>query len=715
MINITNTNDFLLDGVQVYPSRNQLVAEGKELTLQPQVMAVLCYLAHHQERVVSSEELMEQLWKGRIVTQGSVQKSINFLRKALAEFFGDKEIVCHYSKRGYQLTLVPEFISGESGLVSLSLPVSFFRRASVRNGILIGLVCVALLVVAMINREPQQLAQPEQTVRVHKTHFNSVSDYSTVARHLRDAEPHPNNTHVAYIRERLLDNNQWEVESELVIRNNKGEDWLLANSEGSWVSLAWSPGGQHLVAVEVWRQEGLPPTPNFFERPNYLYTFHVFSLDLASNRLLEKHLLSQWQGRIFSVTWWDDHTLEFVATQGPDSSHERYRYTTDGQQLSVVESAKASATPLVSAVLNKKTGVVSAQGNRVKIELLDEQQLSQASWMLDRSWMDISWIPDGSGVLAFSEAQQKLLALYWDGQRLEIPVQRRPDKSLSKPRYRPDGSAIYYTEETSRSIIWWLDNGREKQSLADFSEIHHAAAFSASGEAIAFGATYNQEHHLWLREGKGQPRQLSKRPLREPVSHIIWSNDATHIVYKTGRQIVFYELATGKQENLRLESDDIEPLAFDSKTQQLFITKSVAETKNIWSLHTQTLQQKQLTFGALGSVLQQGGSIYFQYRGKRGLWALQPGTTPGSFSTERVNAQVDENSLLLGIDDQSIYFISGGRCRESDVYRFDLAQSKKTVFLARPHKIVSSHGFHPREGILQSDCLLPESSIMLLN
>lgn len=710
MINITNTSDFLLDGVQVYPSRNHLVAEGKELTLQPKVMAVLCYLAHHHDRVVSSEELMAQLWKGRIVTQGSVQKSINFLRKALAEFFGDQEVICHYSKRGYQLTLVPEFIEGAAVAHAPRSPMPFFRRAALQIAAVVGVVC-ALVLAVMIFKSPVT-PPPEFAAKAHKTHFSSVSDYSTVARHVRDAEPHPHKPHVAYIRERLTGKDQWAVESELVIRNERGEDWLLAATEGSWVWLSWSPDGQHLVAVEIWRLEGLPPTPNFFERPNYLYTFHVFSVDLASNRLLEKHLLSQWQGRIFSVTWWDDQTLEFVATQGPDSSHERYRYTTDEQQLSIVESGKTKNTPVVSTVHQKKTGLVSAQDNRVRIALLDEQQDIHASWMLDDSWVDISWIPDGSGVLAYSEAQQKLLALYWDGQRREITMPHRQDKSVSKPRFRPDGSAIYYTEEAKQSTIWWLEGSGAKQCIADFSDIHHTAAFSADGGAIAFGATRDQEHRLWLRD-QAQERLLSTRPLAAPVSRIVWSNNDSHIVYKSGRRIVFFDVAKGTEETLRLESDDIEPLAYDSETHALFMIKTTAGTDNIWSIQPDTLQQKQLTFGALGSALPYDGRIYFQYRGRRGLWVLQQ-NLHGEFEVQAVNKQLAGNSLLLGADSESIYFITGGKCRESDVYRLDLTHNTQSVFLPRSHNIVATHSFHLQAGILQSDCLLPESSIMLL-
>ncbi len=60
------------------------------------MIPVLIYLAEQQSRVISNEELIEQLWQGRVVTHGSVQKSINSLRKHLAEFFPDEEVIANY-------------------------------------------------------------------------------------------------------------------------------------------------------------------------------------------------------------------------------------------------------------------------------------------------------------------------------------------------------------------------------------------------------------------------------------------------------------------------------------------------------------------------------------------------------------------------------------------------------------------------------------------
>src|SRR5688572_20857342 len=97
--------DFYLEQILVAPQHNRISLGEHSLQLQPKVMAVLVYLARHQDRVISAEELMDELWKGRVVTPSSVQKSMNSLRNALAELAGDREFVAHFSKRGYQLVV----------------------------------------------------------------------------------------------------------------------------------------------------------------------------------------------------------------------------------------------------------------------------------------------------------------------------------------------------------------------------------------------------------------------------------------------------------------------------------------------------------------------------------------------------------------------------------------------------------------------------------
>ena len=232
---------FMLGDVKVSPSHNTLWAREQSLKLQPKAMAVLLYLAHNYDRVVSNEELIERLWQGRVVTHGSVQKSINALRSALSELVGEQEFIAHYTKRGYQLTVAPQFLTPECATVNLAVDTPQAStvgqkrwRAALGLLLLLGIISAAY---KGINWNTLYLPNNHQTV------FNSTQGYTNETGHKRSATPHPDNQHIAYIREKLIADHPGETESDIVIRNAAGKDWHIASSNDAWLKLAWSPGG----------------------------------------------------------------------------------------------------------------------------------------------------------------------------------------------------------------------------------------------------------------------------------------------------------------------------------------------------------------------------------------------------------------------------------------------------------------------------------------
>lgn len=77
---------------------------GREITgLRPQVMELLVYLAERAGRVVSSDELLDSLWKDKVVTSGTVYNCIAELRHALEAADGSKASIETIPRRGYRL------------------------------------------------------------------------------------------------------------------------------------------------------------------------------------------------------------------------------------------------------------------------------------------------------------------------------------------------------------------------------------------------------------------------------------------------------------------------------------------------------------------------------------------------------------------------------------------------------------------------------------
>jgi TolB-like protein/Flp pilus assembly protein TadD len=58
-------------------------ADGQLRSLQPQIFALLAFLLEHRERLVSKDEIFENVWDGRIVTDSALASRVKSLRKLL--------------------------------------------------------------------------------------------------------------------------------------------------------------------------------------------------------------------------------------------------------------------------------------------------------------------------------------------------------------------------------------------------------------------------------------------------------------------------------------------------------------------------------------------------------------------------------------------------------------------------------------------------------
>lgn len=719
-MNVNSENSFRLAELDVVPSRNQLVLGEKVWVLQPKVMAVLFYLAQHQDRVISGEELLSELWKGRIVTPGSVQKSMNSLRKALAEVFGDKEVITHFSKRGYQLLITPEFLKPTDSIVNRvdrepqenpdvesSLSVNPVDRKSYRQllGILIGVVILGSLV--YVYRSENNSLQPMIVEKNHQTHFSQFTEFSNQQYRESKVASHPDSQHFAYVRQTLHSNQIWDVESQLMVKSAGGEDWQIAITQGDWEFIGWSPDGRYLVAVERWREDGDSVIANFYEIENYLYTFHIFTLDLAKKRLLEKHLLSQWQGKVDSLTWRDPSTIEFVASQGPAIARDIYRYSMNDELLSEWDLPNSKAVPLITSVKNQLTAVVVRDNRAIRLELLDEKFQTRMNWQLDEPVLSVNWIPDASGVLVLTQSRQAFV-YYWTGEKKPLSVQLPNQQLLSGISYRQDGKAIYYSVENPRTSVEWEDE-RVQIKVPDKIDAENMV-FSSDGKQLLTLTSDNDQHTIWIRSSvESESRQLLSITDSQRPRDFIWSTDNQWIVYKLAKQIWFKSISSDIHFQLKLESGSLHPIGYDPEQKRLILVKNTGELRNLWAINTETLEQKQLTFGAVGTVLNRDNNLYFQYMNKEGLWRF----SNADLKPELVLKKFEVNSHLLNADDQGIYFVTGGYCRESGIYYQSYQEGVSKIIEPREDTRVITRAYHPAAGMIQSHCELSPSHIML--
>ena len=80
----------------------ELRRDGGALDLEPQVFDVLTYLLQNRDRVVSKQELLENIWKTRFVTESALTSRIKAARKVIGDDGRTQRIIKTQHGRGYR-------------------------------------------------------------------------------------------------------------------------------------------------------------------------------------------------------------------------------------------------------------------------------------------------------------------------------------------------------------------------------------------------------------------------------------------------------------------------------------------------------------------------------------------------------------------------------------------------------------------------------------
>ena len=97
-----------------------LLYQGEEVVpLEPQAVRVLRYLAQNHDRVVTKEEMLEQVWPDVFTTDGVLKKAISQARRALGDDADDARFIETYHGRGYRFIAPVKTVASTTGPLSV--------------------------------------------------------------------------------------------------------------------------------------------------------------------------------------------------------------------------------------------------------------------------------------------------------------------------------------------------------------------------------------------------------------------------------------------------------------------------------------------------------------------------------------------------------------------------------------------------------------------
>lgn len=93
----------------------ELTRDGQNVAVEPQVFDLLLYLVQNRERVVSKDDLIANIWHGRIVSESTLTSRINAARTAVGDTGKDQALIRTIARKGFRF--VGE-VRGASGAIA---------------------------------------------------------------------------------------------------------------------------------------------------------------------------------------------------------------------------------------------------------------------------------------------------------------------------------------------------------------------------------------------------------------------------------------------------------------------------------------------------------------------------------------------------------------------------------------------------------------------
>ena len=122
---------YLFDDYALDADRRELLRGTAPVSVEPQVFDLLLYLVQNREHVVSKDDLLASVWRGRIVSESALTTRINAARIALDDSGEKQRLIKTLPRRGLRFVGAVREEPGAADLVSITPPLGISDKPSI--------------------------------------------------------------------------------------------------------------------------------------------------------------------------------------------------------------------------------------------------------------------------------------------------------------------------------------------------------------------------------------------------------------------------------------------------------------------------------------------------------------------------------------------------------------------------------------------------------
>jgi len=597
-----------------------LTSELESQQLEPMMVELLSYFCQNTNQIISKDQLIEQVWLGRIVSDNAVSKLITKLRKALADNVRKPKFIATFPKKGYKFIALVEPLTDNAQLLepsateqkpdinlstnSLTRVKYLPRKTSLtevfalsknkpvlwRTSFLTLFVILFIVVFAWFgfkNTEKQPiLTHAKALTRDAGNEFSpSIS---------------PDGTRVAYML--------WQDERmQLMIKNIADERTIDVDHgiEAGVGPASWSEDGELLIYLVA--------TP---ERCQY-YLRTIDNLTLGEPRLIHNCPTGSYGKVLFTH---DNERVVFAQTTGINTPYSLF-------EMNVSTGGKRRLSQPALYLGGNSQFDLHPTDNKLLISSPDEQQWEGFySLDLDSDTLRLLfkqdayiccgiWSHDGERVILMGEyPAYQLLSYDLSGNDMQIIYSGT--QKLDRPSRHTNGKDYLFSSDQNDMNISLTNLISKKNAvIADSTVDDRLATFAPHNEQIAYISLTTGSEEVWLTTVEHNQRtKLTNFNDSRHYVDLKWSPNGKLLMALTLNEIHIIDVQTGTFNRLKISQTEIRAVSFKDKD---FVSYSIKIGRK-WRAH-----QYQLSTNVASAIDEKWQYIQYTHNSENTLWIDQ--------------------------------------------------------------------------------------------
>ena len=570
--------------------QQQLISSTNETTMEPMLVELLAYFCRHPGVTISRDELITEVWSGRIVTDSAVNRAITKLRKLFNDDPKKPQFIATFPKKGYRfIAEVKELTSAENDLESkpewqkrVELKISddqkkqlnhnknsrFFSKTLVLFSCLFVLSAV-LITILITENHSEQYSFSRLKPLTQDAGFEVLPSFS------------PNLKYFSYsnIKNNRMTSTIREVGSQIEIKVTH-EDY-----PDSWIGpVAWSKDSKLIAYTVTTKQQCM----------HFIRSFS--NMKLSAPRLIHNCNKGS-AGRIQFLH--QNNRLVFAESEVGGSKYQLYEINLDTNKITRLNQ------PEVVLAGNNQFDVHPTE-NKLLISSPDKQQWENF-YSLDIESGELTklfgldayiccaiWSHSGDEVVLMGEHPSKeLMAFDLKGNNKRVMFAN--GEVIYRPQRHGNGKDYLVNRDTLNQDIHALDLlSKQQQILVDATSDDRLGKLSPTLEQLAFISLVSEQEQVWLLDIEtGSKRQISNFTDNFRFLDLLWSPNGKTLAALTLNEIYIVDAATAKTTKLAMAQSEIKGLSFPSNN----ILSFSRRLDGVWKVQEFNLDSNELIIG----------------------------------------------------------------------------------------------------------------------